>query len=90
MNKLISLLLVSLVSLPVSARDYFQDDKYTNPRARGSDSVYDEPRTSGYDYRSRSYEDSSDDSYSQSYSNRGVTSDRDQVNDNGLIINKSY
>jgi hypothetical protein len=83
MNKIIAVLLVSLMSPTAFARDYFQDDKYTNPRARGVDSVYDEPGTSRY-------ENNSNNSYEESYSNRGVTSDRYQVNDNGLVINKSY
>lgn len=87
MNKLISILLVSLVTTSAFARDYFQEDKYTNPRPRGVDSVYDEPRTSGYGYRYQTRSEPSSDSYSQSYS-KGSTSDRYQINNHGLIIRK--
>ena len=79
-------LLVTLMTTSAYARDWDKEDKYSNPRARGVDSVYDEPRTSNtYDYNTP--KESNREPYSRSYGN-GSTSDGEQLNVNGLIINR--
>ena len=92
MNKIFLLLLVALLSSPIAyARDYWEDDKYSNPRARGSDSVYDAPRTSeSYDYnRNRTNTESVPDSYSQpSRPSNGTTYNGNLIDSSGLIINR--
>jgi hypothetical protein len=52
MKRLIVVLAVTLLSTQAYARDYFQEEKYSNSRPRGSDSVYDLPTPSrSYDYK---------------------------------------
>lgn len=90
MNKLLVLPLVALMSVATvsHARDYYEESK--GSRYQSSDPVYDMNHSRANGARNddyiRSYRQPSEETRSNG---RGSYSDRNQINDNGLIINKS-
>lgn len=91
MKRISVILLVALSSTVVFAGDWNKEDKYSNHRASDNyGSTYRTPSSTSDSYKSTyrtSPSSTRDDSYYKTDRN-GSVSDRHQINNNGLIINR--